>query len=189
MLKVRQVARALKISDTQLRNWGNEFAGFLSPGANPGKNKVRLYSEDDLAVLQTVAVLRSQETSYDDIHAALDAGERLELASFQESPATDDKPPTQTETAITIYEAFAETLQLYESRVVTYESRVEELTDRLLAAEIRASEAETRLKVLQEMSEENVAQGENITWWDRLFGRGGDSCRLIGDGGFLASYF
>ena len=160
MNKVRQVARALGISDTQLRNWGNEFAEYLSSSANPGKNKVRQYTEDDLSILQTIAVLRDQETPYDEIHAALNNGTRLELTPSIDDNQTDQNDRQEPQQAIELYQAFKTTIEAYERQIETKDSRINDLTDRLIDAESRAAAAEAQI------------ESKRIGWFDRLLGRG-----------------
>ena len=47
----KQAAELLGISVPTLRRWSKQFAGFLSPGARPGKGKHRNYAEGDMAVM------------------------------------------------------------------------------------------------------------------------------------------
>ena len=154
MNTVKQVSDYLGVSDNTIRRqWSPEFAAFLSPTANPGKGETRQYGEDDIAVLETIAVLRQQQKSYEEIHAALTEGVRLETTEGQrpeKQPETDEKPP---ETAL-VTTAFAAALESYENRLTKLEDRLEETTERLINAEKRAAAAEGEIKVLREQQGE-----------------------------------
>ncbi len=63
-----------------------EFAKYLSPTATPGKNKHRLFTEEDMQVFSLVSELKQQGLTYEDIHAALKNGTRGKPPSL---PAED----------------------------------------------------------------------------------------------------
>jgi DNA-binding transcriptional MerR regulator len=64
------------IAPETVRNWTREFARYLSVTANPESGRTRLFTEEDLKVFDLVNRMREDNKSYDDIHAALIAGER-----------------------------------------------------------------------------------------------------------------
>jgi len=68
-----------EISHETVRAWTIEFSKYLSPTANPGGGKKRLYQKDDLAVFSLVVELRKQGMDFSDIHAALENGQRGEV--------------------------------------------------------------------------------------------------------------
>ena len=72
----RQTAALFGVSLETIRNWAYEFNEHLSPTANPGKGKHRLYSQDDLEVFALANELKNQGRTYADIHVALQNGQR-----------------------------------------------------------------------------------------------------------------
>ena len=77
----------------------------------------------------------------------------------------DSQPPAG-ESAVTVYEAFTQTLQTYETRILTYEDEVRELHERLLESENLRVSAETELRIIKEQT---AAQGEKLSFWQRVF--------------------
>lgn len=140
---VAQLARYTGVSGTTIRNWSAEFADYLSEHANPPKGTERRFTAEDIDVLATVATMREQLQDYGAIRRALDAGTRLtppdhEVPS-QGSAAAPPTLPRVVETAITAHLA----------RIAVLEQKIEDLTERLIAAEKRATAAEAKLEVLQ----------------------------------------
>lgn len=72
----KQIGDLLNVSDETVRGWGEHFAAYLSPGANPGARKSRLFTSDDLAVLTLVSELKARRMTYEEVEASLQAGER-----------------------------------------------------------------------------------------------------------------
>ena len=72
----RQVAALFGVALETIRNWGSEFREYLSPLANPGQGKHRKYNPDDLGVFALVRDLKEKGLSYNDVHMALQTGER-----------------------------------------------------------------------------------------------------------------
>ena len=75
----RHVSTLLGISIETGRLWAEEFADYLSPTATPGKNRHRMFTEEDVAVLALVADMKKQGLTYADAHASLKAGQRGNL--------------------------------------------------------------------------------------------------------------
>ena len=168
MTTVTKTAKVLGLSETTLRIWGEKFADFLSPDANPGKGERRKYTEEDLAVFNTISVLRDRGDNYDEIKKALEDGTRIEATE----PAVEDEgPPASTETALQT-KAFSDTISSYEARVSRYEEKIDTLQERLLDAEKRATRAEAQLEILKEVTDKTPPQGEKMGFWARLFNRG-----------------
>lgn len=63
------------VSAPTLRRWGKTYSRFLSPGANPPRNKPRRISERDARVLALVAALRDAGHDHTAIVARLEAEE------------------------------------------------------------------------------------------------------------------
>ena len=72
----RQIAALYTVSIETIRIWTLEFAEYLSPTAQPGRNKNRVYTIADLEVLSLVSELKRQGKIFSDIHFALKAGQR-----------------------------------------------------------------------------------------------------------------
>ena len=160
-----QAAKELDIPKGTIRQWVKDFDMFLSDNAKPPKGEVKLLDEDDMQVLWTVHMLRSKHKSKADIAIALERGERWKPET-EPAAAVDDVPTGGT--AVTVYEAFTQTLQTYETRIVTYEDEVRELRERLLESEMQRVTAETELRIIQE---QNAAQDEKLGFWARIFNR------------------
>ncbi|GIK67696.1 MAG: hypothetical protein BroJett018_54900 [Chloroflexota bacterium] len=64
------------VSPVTIRTWSMEFKKFLSPDANPGQGKQRLFNGDDMAVIDLVAQYKQDGKTFADIHTALAAGQR-----------------------------------------------------------------------------------------------------------------
>jgi len=165
MYTVKQVADFLGISTPALRNWGKEYGDYLSDLATPPKGQTRRYTEDDLLVLNTIAVLKQQGKEPSRIQHDLRVGDYIAV----------DLPPQeaaghQQETALQT-ESFTQTIALFEERLNRWEKKIDQLQIDLRAAENRATEAETELRILKEAYAEKPAQDEKLSFWQRVFGR------------------
>ena len=69
------VKTIFNIAPETVRNWTREFARYLSVTANPETGRTRLFTDEDLKVLDLVNTMRNDNKSYEDIHVALAAGE------------------------------------------------------------------------------------------------------------------
>lgn len=76
LYNARQIASLYGISRETVRVWSEEFSRYLSPLAKPGRNKPRLFTREDLAVLSLVAELKQENMSVEDIIGALENGQR-----------------------------------------------------------------------------------------------------------------
>ncbi len=165
MYTVSQVAKHLTTSGTTIRNYAAEFAEFLSPEATPPAGVPRQFSDDDLAVLSTVFVMRGQLAPPAAIVAALRDGQRMEPAT----PAASYDAP-----AIDAPAAFTTALQVLESRLNKLEDRLEMERHARIEAEKRATAAETELRVLRELYEAEQATTSRPMsfreWWQRRRG-------------------
>ena len=163
MYSVLQAARMASVSGSTIRNWAAEFGEFLSPGANPAPGATREFTDDDLLVFSTVAVMRGQLAETAAIVDALRDGQRFEPVA----PPTEDAPPqdrANPETAVT----------LYKDLITQLETRAENLTDRLIEAEARAAAAERELQVIRQLYEASTAPQEPdrpVTFWEWVTGR------------------
>jgi len=83
--KTIHAAALLDVSKETIRIWAEEFAEYLSSLANPGKNKQRLFSDEDIQVFSLVAEITKQGLTYAEAHASLKNGSRGDLPSLQPS--------------------------------------------------------------------------------------------------------
>ncbi|MBZ0285712.1 MAG: MerR family transcriptional regulator [Anaerolineae bacterium] len=74
-----QISRLFNVARETVRKWSVEFSHFLSPNATPGQGRTRQFTESDIAVFALVSEMKAQGKVYDDIHAALGAGQRGEI--------------------------------------------------------------------------------------------------------------
>lgn len=151
MYTVKQASAAVGISVSTVRQWGKEYADFMSPLANPEKGKPRRYTDDDIAVLHTVNVLRAEFTPHEDIEHRLETGDRLEpLATVKPPPETPPAPPETPPESHSQPGKGLITKELAEY----FLNALERANTNLLEAEKRAAIAETRAEMLQQQIEE-----------------------------------
>lgn len=74
----RHLQSMFNLSPQSVRTYAAEFKRHLSIHANPGNMKHRAFTEDDVKVMALVADMRKNKVDFEDIHAALAAGERGE---------------------------------------------------------------------------------------------------------------
>lgn len=79
---VSHLARLFGVSQQTIRQWSNEFQTYLSMRANPGKSRVRSFTNEDLPVLALISQMKELGYTYQEIHAALNNGERGEAPSL-----------------------------------------------------------------------------------------------------------
>lgn len=177
MYTPKQVADSLNLSSTTIRIYSAKWADYLSPAANPEAGQPRQYSEEDLAVLTTIAALRDNQATAAHIRAALDAGQRLEpVRPVKEPPPADQAADNDQQAADHAADrAAAETaITIYRDRVTTLEARADQLADRLIAAESRAAAAERELEVMRQLYEaatSTAPASTRPTFWQWLTGR------------------
>ena len=179
MYTPKQVADRLGLSGTTIRNYSRLWSDYLSPSANPQAGQPRIYSEDDIAVITTIAALRENQATTDQIRAALDAGQRLESMRPVEEPPPADQSPDHDQQAAdharAAVNAAESAIAIYRDRVTAVEARNQDLTDRLIEAEKRAAAAEKELEVMRQLYEaatSPAAPGSTRpTFWQWLTGR------------------
>lgn len=76
MYTVAHVCELHGVVQETVRQWVMEFEQYLSPTANPGKNKKRHFTVEDMRVLSLIAKMKDQSFTYEEIHAALQNGQR-----------------------------------------------------------------------------------------------------------------
>lgn len=168
MFTPKQIADSLNLSSTTIRNYSRLWSDYLSPSANPQAGQSRQYSDDDLAIMATIAALRDNHATTDQIRAALDAGQRLEPVRPPEAdqPAADRPDHDQQAADHAADRAAAESaIAIYRDRVTTLEARADQLADRLIEAEKRAAAAERELEILRELHAA-ADPGRKLTFWE-----------------------
>jgi DNA-binding transcriptional MerR regulator len=123
MYKPGDIHNRLGIDPKTLLTWVDKFPEFFSEGAKgaPG-NLHRVYSEDDLVLVNTILKLRGERHEFEKIRAQLAAGYRdQELpVSFYEMDG---------EKAVAVYSQLKEIEAKYEAAVAEIERLREELAD------------------------------------------------------------
>lgn len=75
----KQLYTAFGVSHQTVKNWAIHFKDYLSPTATPEKERQRIYTDEDVRVLELVNRLKKSGQTYEMIGAALGAGQRGEL--------------------------------------------------------------------------------------------------------------
>lgn len=147
------VAKQLEIAVVTLRVWSNEFAGFLSEGAqrsvsSDGKPAQRRYSDSDIDLLKRAKALLDLGSTFDEARRALVEAEPI--------------PPQMVATLEEATRFLAEVKNSY---------------DQLLEARnMTLAEQRDHIQTLQNMVEQQRAEIEALRaaaarpWWRRIFG-------------------
>jgi DNA-binding transcriptional MerR regulator len=175
MYNVTQAARHAGVSGTTIRGWTREYSEYLSSTANPPAGQPRQFVEDDLRVFATVATLRAQLVTTEDIRATLDAGQRIEPMPPPEVERADRAGQGEhVEAAAAAAAAATTAIDIYRDRVTALEARADQLADRLIDAEARAAAAERELEVMRQLYEAATSPtpaDRRPTFWQWLTGR------------------
>ncbi len=156
LYNTKHVGTLHDVSGETVRAWAMEFQEYLSPSANPGRRRQRLYTPEDMAVLALVAAMKSTGSTYEDIHVSLKAGQR---------GSTPGTPPNDLQAMITTdnrralaaeNEQLKRRIETLNQHLATYrEAEIEnarlqgEMTGKMNAAIERAERAEKSLGELQ----------------------------------------
>lgn len=65
-----------KVTAETIRSWTEEFSDYLSPTANPGKGRHRIFTDDDMQVFAYIQERKQQGAVFEQIHAELANGNR-----------------------------------------------------------------------------------------------------------------
>jgi DNA-binding transcriptional MerR regulator len=65
-----------KVTAETIRSWTEEFSEYLSPTANPGKGRHRVFSDEDMQVFAYIQERKRQGAVFEQIHAELANGNR-----------------------------------------------------------------------------------------------------------------
>jgi DNA-binding transcriptional MerR regulator len=120
---VTLIARTIGKNPQTVRGWTKRYSKYLSKSATVDAGQERRYTEDDVALLQTVAYLVNQGQKHKDIPPLLDSGFKI--------PDETDKPESAPDTETT---AIAP-VDILERFVVRYEARIDELEAKLTVSD------------------------------------------------------
>lgn len=153
-------AKLVGVSPSSLRNYCNNplFAPFFSAGATPPRGQARQLCDTDLRTLRFIATQTTAGVQLATVAERLEAGE---LETFEWFSPGQEPAPQELQSSATLALATALTTQLERAR--THEN---ELLERLLEAERRATAAETELRTLKEM--QTATPRERLPFWHRL---------------------
>lgn len=155
--KSKDLQQLFDKSTETIRTWADEFRDFLSPNANPGQGRHRLFSADDVRVFALVNEMKVLGKTYEDIHMALQSGQR------------GDVQEQTIERALTLESSLALDAAQRQIEVLVVEK--EELRKRIQ----QLHDENIRLKTLLEVkdSQDNAMQGERdkIEQLQRQIGR------------------
>lgn len=87
--RAREVATIYNVTTQTIGVWAREFAEYLTPSANPGSRKMRLFTKDDMRVLSLVSSLQGKGLTFEEIHANLKTGARGELPNIEPEEALE----------------------------------------------------------------------------------------------------
>ena len=179
MNTVTELARAFDVTPPTIRRWTSEFSDSLSDYANAPKGKTREYTDNDAAILAKVAEMRRVNADYETISAALADGDRGQWPVEPDQPAgpAQDAPGQDQNTFALVSQLTAKAANLEGELNATKQERdrlldeVKEARQDAQDAAGRATIAETELRILKDLTEQKPPQEENLTWWQRVFGR------------------
>lgn len=143
MYTVSQLAKRAQTTPSTVRNWARDYSDYLSDLANPPAGVERTFTEEDAAVILTIATLRAQRRERATIIEALGRGDRIE--PMDPPPPASSKPGDKSSELQVMQSAFTQTLQAYQGQVDTLQKKIDDLNTQLRESEIGRIEAETKL--------------------------------------------
>jgi len=167
-MKSTELARRLYVSDATVRHWTGEFAEFLSPDAAPEKaGTAREFNESDQIIIATIAALRGNGDSYDEIRAKLRNGTRLE----EVPPPPEHELVRPEDGAMVSPERFRaalrrladkdEEIASLRAQLAQRDGKAEELYERIIKETEARARLEGEIKILREQG------GKRRRWWQR----------------------
>lgn len=152
----QEVSALYSVTIETARTWAKEFADYLSPTANPGHNKTRQFSIEDMQVFSLVRQLRNEGRTMEEIHVALQNGERgrepeLDSGDVRAIVAQEAEKRWQMQ------------LGIYEERIRALQGEVETLTQKASRSdelEKKIAELEGQIRLLEERAKMQYELGE-----------------------------
>lgn len=136
-----QVAHLFHLARETVRQYSLEFSAVLSPGANPGTGRTRVYTDDDLEVFALIVEMKGQGRQYDDIHASLANGQRGSIPESAGAMIPADVPkPTQLQARVNMLEA----------QLASKHDEITRLTALLDRSDTQLSESRKEIRALYE---------------------------------------
>jgi len=136
MFRSTDIETMFGVKRQTLSNWCNEFEEYFSPTARPEAGAWRRFDHDDISVINLIRIMRAENKTTEQIHAALRMGTRLYID-------TDNALAPVAQHAI----ALQQRLQSLENTILDRDNRLE-----MLKVELHRLEGEKRL--LQEQASE-----------------------------------
>ena len=155
LITIGKVADIIDIPPSTARQYVKDFrhTDVFSDTANPPPKQTRLFDDDDIRVMWTIKYLRMQRKSTDDIAAALIAGERYYPDAGQD--AQDNAGETET------IDTDEPSRDAPINALVKFQDTVNDLTNQLIESERARVAAETELKIIKQMLENESKK----RWW------------------------
>jgi DNA-binding transcriptional MerR regulator len=176
-----QVAEMTGVSLATIRNYGERFPGFFSPGATPPKGQSREFTAADVRLIGFIRTKTNEGLSHDQVAQAIEAGDLEEFDNWQLPPGEGeaDPQPQPTPTAARESAALVPAAQVQALQVLLEEYRRREEAIQTRADHAQAA-AQDRERALQDQiaalqRELGKAEGElgalksRRPWW--RFGR------------------
>lgn len=167
---VGQAAKLAGIGASTARDYLRALPDFFSDDATPPPKTRRVLLWSDIETLATVKQLKRQGKKDEEIAATLATGERDNIR-----PDADNTTASGSQLVVRLSAAAAQ----WEATAGTLADERDHLRDQLkqsqdarLAVEIRATAAETELRILKDLTETKTQPDEKQNWWQRLFGGG-----------------
>lgn len=133
-----QAAQLFNVNPQTIRRWVDEFGKHLSPSATPQQGRSRILTDADMQVLALIAELKEQGKVYEDIHAALSAGQRGDPPLNAQSPTLATLPNS-------------EEYALLVQRIQGLQAELDDERRQRIAAQVEQGRVEGRESVLREM--------------------------------------
>lgn len=143
----KDLAQRFGVTNETIRSWSIEFKAYLSSGANPGDNRHRRFTFEDLEVLTLVAEMRASHHTFEDIHASLATGERG-------VPAIDPAALMPLESQ--------QQLALLHDTINSLRAQISDLEAMRIAEKTRADRAEGSLAYSERLFKEQLADKEKL---------------------------
>ncbi len=144
----KQLYTAFGVSHQTVKNWAIHFKDYLSPTATPEKERQRVYTDEDVRVLELVNRLKKSGQTYEMIGAALGAGQRGELPDMGSALVPFSQ---HTQLAITLQrvKVLEAELELYKAMTSETEGQNKLLKEQLKQAQDELFDAKYELKQLK----------------------------------------
>lgn len=149
----KHIQRLFNLSPQTVRNYAADFARHLSPRANPGDGKHRAFTQEDVRVFSLIVEMNANKRSSEEIHAALDAGQRGDAPPVAPDDMLELALSPQARELLSTIDDLADRLAALESRQASKES------EELEVARLEIRKLERQIGRLEAMLE--IERGKN----------------------------